>query len=55
VPGIEPRPPDLQPRTLTTRPQRRSEIRYDAFKKMHNSVFGQILTDIKIVPKIYED
>jgi hypothetical protein len=24
VPGIEPGPPDLQPRTLTTRPQRRS-------------------------------
>jgi hypothetical protein len=25
VPGIEPRPPDLQPRTLTARPQRRSQ------------------------------
>jgi hypothetical protein len=24
VPGIEPGPPDLQPRTLATRPQRRS-------------------------------
>jgi hypothetical protein len=24
VPGIEPGPPDLYPRTLTTRPQRRS-------------------------------
>jgi hypothetical protein len=27
VPGIEPGPPDLQPRTLTTRPQRRSQLR----------------------------
>jgi hypothetical protein len=26
VPGIEPGPPDLEPRTLTTRPQRRSVI-----------------------------
>jgi hypothetical protein len=26
VPGIEPGPPDLYPRTLTTRPQRRSVI-----------------------------
>jgi hypothetical protein len=26
VPGIEPGPTDLQPRTLTTRPQRRSGI-----------------------------
>jgi hypothetical protein len=28
APGIEPRPLDLYPGTLTTRPQRRSMIRY---------------------------
>jgi hypothetical protein len=28
VPGMEPGPPDLYPRTLTTRPQRRSNPRY---------------------------
>jgi hypothetical protein len=26
VPGMEPGPPDLKPRTLTTRPQRRSAL-----------------------------
>jgi hypothetical protein len=32
VPGIEPGPPDLQPRTLTTRPRRRSPKNIKAAK-----------------------
>jgi hypothetical protein len=39
VPGIEPGPPDLKPRTLTTRPQRRSYV----FK---SEQFSQILPNI---------
>jgi hypothetical protein len=37
VPGIEPGPPDLLPRTLTTRPQRRSWISYSVY---NNGLFN---------------
>jgi hypothetical protein len=37
VPGIEPGPPDLYPRTLTTRQQRRSLLGYSAVYSVHES------------------
>jgi hypothetical protein len=43
VPGIEPGPPDLQPRTLTTRPQRRSISQYIFWKiyfHLNRKLFG---------------
>jgi hypothetical protein len=50
VPGIEPGPPDLLPRTLTTRPQRRSLI------NKHNYKFTKyVLEKSKVAQHAYKE
>jgi hypothetical protein len=40
VPGIEPGPPDVQPRTLTTRPQRRSPTPHNYILRSEKTGFA---------------
>jgi hypothetical protein len=48
VPGIEPGPPDRQPRTLTTRPQRRSVGNMQNKKNAINEVLSSIVIYIRL-------
>jgi hypothetical protein len=50
VPGIEPGPPDLYPRTLTTRPQRRSStILRDV------TIYRRMLTYLEAISTLFMD